>query len=168
MRGDRDPVRRRAEAERPPVDAALRLPAASRAVTAMSSAARRAGSLVELQLVDHARCLLRARTKMARVAPGLLRDPAWDMMLCLFINGEEGGILYVKQLILSTGESQTAALRHIDRLEEAGFIERLSDPLDRRRVIVRLSESGRAAMLAMLEDAFPPANKSDDNRADDR
>lgn len=167
MRGDRDPLRRRAEAERPPADAALRFPAASRAVTAMSSAARRAGSPAEMQLVDHARCLLRARTKMARVAPGLLRDPAWDMMLCLFINGEEGGILYVKQLILSTGESATAALRHIDRLEEAGFIERLSDPLDRRRVIVRLSESGRAAMFAMLEDAFQAAIKSEDNRADD-
>ncbi|MDO9369434.1 MAG: MarR family transcriptional regulator [Sphingopyxis sp.] len=167
MRGDRDPLRRRAEAERPPADAALRSPAASRAVTAMSEAALRGGSVAQMELVDHARCLLRARNKMARLAPGILRDPAWDMMLCLFINCEEGGILFVKQLILSCGESPTAALRHIDRLEDAHFIERLSDPLDRRRVIVRLSESGRTAMFAMLEDAFQATPRSENPQRGD-
>lgn len=130
-------------------------PSAARAVEALSDAARRSGSVAEMQLVDGARQLLRARTKMARIAPkGLLRDSAWDMMLELFISGQEGGILFVKQLLHSSGESTTAALRRIDRLEEAGFIERFPDPLDRRRVIVRLQDRGRAAMFAMLEHVF--------------
>lgn len=132
-------------------------PGALRAVEALSRAAAKNSSVAEKLLVEGARQLLQARLKMARIAPpGLLRDSAWDMMLELFISGEEGGILYVKQLMLASGESSTAAMRRIDRLEEAGFLERFPDPLDRRRVIVRLKERGRAAMLAMLEHVFEP------------
>lgn len=132
-------------------------PSVQRTVEALSRAATRAGSVAEKQLVEGARQLLRARLKMADIAPkGLLRDSAWDMILELFINGEEGGILYVKQLMLMSGESSTAAMRRIDRLEEAGFIERFPDPLDRRRVIVQLKDVGRTAMLAMLQHAFEP------------
>ncbi|QCB53030.1 MarR family transcriptional regulator [Sphingopyxis sp. PAMC25046] len=130
-------------------------PSVVRTVEALSRAAARTGSVAEKQLVEGARQLLRARLKMARIAPkGLLRDSAWDMMLELFINGEEGGILYVKQLMLMSGESSTAAMRRIDRLEEAGFVERFSDPLDGRRVIVQLKDIGRTAMLAMLQHVF--------------
>lgn len=132
-------------------------PGVLRAVEALSRAAARNNSVAEKLLVEGARQLLQARLKMARIVPGgLLRDSAWDMMLELFINGEEGGILYVKQLIIASGESSTAAMRRIDRLEEAGFLERFPDPLDRRRVIVRLKERGRAAMVAMLEHVFEP------------
>lgn len=132
-------------------------PSVLRTVEALSRAAARAGSVTEKQLVEGARQLLRARLKMARIAPkGLLRDSAWDMMLELFINGEEGGILYVKQLMLMSGESSTAAMRRIDRLEEAEFIERFPDPLDGRRVIVQLKDVGRTAMLAMLQHVFEP------------
>ena len=132
-------------------------PSVVRTVEALSRAAARTGSVAEKQLVEGARQLLRARLKMARIAPkGLLRDSPWDMMLELFINGEEGGILYVKQLMLMSGESSTAAMRRIDRLEEAGFIERFPDPLDGRRVIVQLKDVGRTAMLAMLQHVFEP------------
>lgn len=132
-------------------------PGVLRAVEALSRAAARNSSVAEKLLVEGARQLLQARLKMARIAPrGLLRDSAWDMILELFISGEEGGILYVKQLMLASGESSTAAMRRIDRLEEAGFLERFPDPLDRRRVIVRLKERGRSAMLAMLEHVFEP------------
>lgn len=132
-------------------------PGVLRTVEALSRAAAKDSSVAEKLLVEGARQLLRARLKMARIAPrGLLRDSAWDMMLELFINGEEGGILYVKQLMLASGESSTAAMRRIDRLEEAGFLERFPDPLDRRRVIVRLKERGHSAMLAMLEHVFEP------------
>jgi DNA-binding MarR family transcriptional regulator len=130
-------------------------PGVRRAVEALSRAAVRRDSIAEKQLVEGARQLLQARIKMERLVPkGLLRDSAWDMMLELFINGEEGGIIYVKQLMLASGESSTAALRRIDRLEEAGFIKRFPDPLDRRRVIVELQERGRTAMRAMLKHVF--------------
>jgi DNA-binding MarR family transcriptional regulator len=124
----------------------------------MSQAAAKAIDAAGSELLEGARQLLQARLKMARLVPkGLMRDSAWDMMLELYISGEEGGISYVKQLILTSGESPAAAMRRIERLEEAGFIERFIDPLDRRRVIVRLSGRGHAAMLAMLEHVFEKA-----------
>ncbi|WP_152998782.1 winged helix DNA-binding protein [Sphingopyxis sp. H115] len=127
-----------------------------RTLDALSRAARREASVAERGLVEGARHLLQARNRMAGVLPkGLLRDSAWDMILELFISYEEGGVLYVKQLILSSGESAAAAIRRIDRLEEARLIERFADPLDGRRVIVRISERGRAAMLSMLQQVFP-------------
>jgi UDP-N-acetylmuramoyl-tripeptide--D-alanyl-D-alanine ligase len=131
---------------------------ALRTVASMSQAAAKATAGAGSELLEGARQLLQARLKMARLVPkGLLRDSAWDMMLELYISGEEGGISYVKQLILTSGESPAAAMRRIDRLEEAGFIERFIDPLDRRRVIVRLTGRGHAAMFAMLEHVFEKA-----------
>lgn len=106
-------------------------------------------------LVEGARQLLRARLRTARITPqGLLSDTAWDMMLELFIQAEQGKPLYVKQLLLLSGGSSTAAMRRIDRLEGAGFIARFPDHLDGRRVRVRLRRAGRAAMLAVLRDVF--------------
>ena len=110
-------------------------------------------TLEERELVEGARKLLRARINLMRVTPrNLLGDSAYDMMLVMFINDEEGGILYVKQLIVASGDSPASAMRRIDRLEDVGLVLRIQDSLDHRRVIVRLSEFGRDAMLALLKD----------------
>jgi DNA-binding transcriptional ArsR family regulator len=112
-------------------------------------------TLEERELVEGARKLLRARINLMRVTPrNLLGDSAYDMMLVMFINDEEGGILYIKQLIGASGDTPASALRRIDRLEDAGLVERSPDTLDHRRVIIRLSEQGRQTMLDMLRDVF--------------
>ncbi len=41
----------------------------------------------------------------------------------------------------------------IRRLQERGFIERLPDPNDRRRMVLSLSPMGRATVSALLDDA---------------
>lgn len=116
--------------------------------------------LTDKQLMEGARQLLQARARTAMLFPkGLFRDAAWDMLLELFISGEEGGIVYVKQLTIASGESATGAMRRIERLEAAGFITRTSDPLDQRRVIVRLTERGRTALVSMLRHIFEPQNE---------
>lgn len=114
------------------------------------------------QLAAQARQLLRTRAEMAAyIPPGLIKDWAWDMLLELFVHTEEGTFVYVKQLILASGVSPPAAMRLIDRLEEAELIGRLADPLDSRRVIVTLSERGWEAMATLLrricdlQDAVP-------------
>lgn len=128
-----------------------------RTVNSLASAAK-GRSVADRQVVERARQLLQARKKFVAMGPkGLFRDSAWDMMLELFISGEEGGILYVKQMMIASGDSPAAAMRRIDRLDEAEFIKRKSDILDQRRVIVSLTERGRAAMLAMLKHVFDPA-----------
>lgn len=121
------------------------------------AAAAKGRTVEERQLTDCARQLLHARKKIAALAPkGLFRDSAWDMMLELFISTEEGGIVYVKQMMLASGESAAAAMRRIDRLDKAEFLDRVPDMLDQRRVIVRLTERGRTAMLAMLKHVYDP------------
>lgn len=79
-----------------------------------------------------------------------MKDSIWDILLELFVNGEEGGIVYVKQLILACGIPPASAMRLIDRLEDGNLLSRVPDPLDHRRVIVSLSEHARSAMMAML------------------
>ena len=108
-------------------------------------------------LVERARHLIRIRTQLEAFIPqGLIKDWAWDMLLELFIHAEEGNLVYVKQLILASGVSATAAMRLIDRLEEAELIRRLADPLDSRRVIVTLSDRGWDAMVVLLRSLFEP------------
>ena len=52
-----------------------------------------------------------------------------------------------RSLMLSSG----GTTKRLDRLEAAGFIERLPDPNDRRGTLIRLSESGRA----LIDEAVP-------------
>lgn len=133
-------------------------PTALRTVKALAQAAA-TGTVADKRLVEGARRLLQARIRTANLFPkGILRDAAWDMMLELFISGEEGGIMYVKQLMIASGESTAGSMRRIERLAEANFITRHSDPLDQRRVIVRLTEQGRTALISMLRHIFEPQN----------
>ena len=113
---------------------------------------RRPMSAALLARARHARQL---RATMSTVLPrDLLVDPAWDMMLDLFVAAGTGERLCVKDLRLMSGESAAGAMRRIDRLQESGLIARHPDPNDHRRVHVALTERGQMAMAAMLEHLF--------------
>lgn len=84
----------------------------------------------------------------------LFRETAWEMMLDLFIAHEERRRLCVKDLILATSETPTSALRKIDTLEALDLLERRTDPIDHRRVLVVLSERGLTAMVEFFRDAL--------------
>lgn len=106
-------------------------------------------------LLARARQARQLRSRMSHFLPrDLLVDPAWDMMIDLFIAAGTGERLYIKDLTLMSGESTTSAMRRIDRLQEAGLLSRRPDPTDHRRVRVRLTGKGYAAMAAMLEHLF--------------
>jgi DNA-binding MarR family transcriptional regulator len=95
--------------------------------------------------------LLRARTKSGRFFPkDIFRDSAWDMMLELFLAGQKGRHVCVKELALAAEETPASAMRRIDRLQEANLIRRRSDPRDHRRVLVELTEGGNEAMHGLL------------------
>lgn len=106
-------------------------------------------------LLGRARHARQLRTTMGAFLPrDLLVDPAWDMMLDLFIAAGTNEHLYVKDVILMSGESAGSAMRRIDRLQEAGMLVRHPAPDDHRRVRIDLTLDGRAAMAAMLEHLF--------------
>lgn len=106
-------------------------------------------------LLGFARQARQLRATMSHFLPrDLLVDPAWDMMLDLFIAAGTGEDLYVKDIILLSGGSAGSVMRRIDRLQEAGLITRHLSPDDHRRVRVDLTDDGHAAMAAMLEHLF--------------
>jgi DNA-binding MarR family transcriptional regulator len=61
---------------------------------------------------------------------------------CLEIVGR-GGPLSAGALAVHAGLSTSAVTSVIDRAERAGHLRRLSDPQDRRRVLVEVTEQGR-------------------------
>ena len=84
----------------------------------------------------------------------VFRDSAWDIMLELFAVAAEGNALCVKDVMAISGESATGTIRRIESLEEANLIVRRCDTRDHRRMLVELSEKGRAAMISYLHHLF--------------
>ncbi|MBC9033480.1 MarR family transcriptional regulator [Sphingomonas sp. JC676] len=75
---------------------------------------------------------LRMRRNEALGIP-VFRDPAWDMLLDLLVASEEGRRVSVTSLCHASGVPTTTALRHVERLDELGLIDRTADPSDKRR-----------------------------------
>lgn len=113
-------------------------------------------------LLARARQARRLRATMSAFLPqDLLVDPAWDMMIDLFIAAGTGERLCVKDLTLMSGESPASAMRRIDRLQQAKLLHRHVDPADHRRVHVTLTDIGHTAMAAMLDHLFDRTGELD-------
>jgi CheY-like chemotaxis protein/DNA-binding MarR family transcriptional regulator len=76
----------------------------------------------------------------------LFSDPCWEMLLDLYDAQLDEAEVTVSSLGAASGVPLTTALRRMDVLQKHGFIERLIDPDDRRRTIVKLSAPGSAAV----------------------
>ena len=66
-------------------------------------------------------------------------EPQWDLLLDLFVAGKRGLQVSVSSACIAASVPPTTALRHIVILTEHGYIERVPDPNDSRRVNLRLS-----------------------------
>jgi Winged helix DNA-binding domain len=78
----------------------------------------------------------------------LFADPAWDMLLDLFAAHIEGDQVAISSLCIAAAVPSTTALRWIKTMTEAGLFVRQADPLDGRRIFIRLSEVGVQAMAS--------------------
>jgi len=98
---------------------------------------------------DQARFELKNRALRKGAMPDLLfGEPAWDMLLELYVCDAEQSVMSVTSLCAASGQPQTTALRWIAILEEMGFVTRSDDGFDRRRKMVQLAERGRLALEA--------------------
>ena len=101
---------------------------------------------------DYLRALVAARVDRDQIfRADLFSDPAWEMLLDLAVAAESGRSISVTSLCIASGAPTTTALRRIEDLQAAGLVERLPDSADRRRIIVRLTEKGKASMQAFVE-----------------
>lgn len=80
----------------------------------------------------------------------LFHEPAWDMLLALFVAHEERRTMNVKTLVASAHAPVTTSQRWIDHLHKLKLIDRVIDPVDRRRMEISLSDAGYTAVTAYL------------------
>lgn len=83
--------------------------------------------------------------------PDLFGEPAWDILLDLFIAQGEGKSVSVSSACIGSAAPATTGLRWLGVLADEGLIKREPDPEDNRRVMVRLTHTGRAAMERYFE-----------------
>lgn len=80
-------------------------------------------------------------------------EPAWDILLDLFIAQGEGKTVSVSSACIGSASPPTTGLRWLGVLADEGLIVRENDPADHRRVLVRLTPAGTAAMERFFDEA---------------
>ena len=85
----------------------------------------------------------------------LFSEPAWDILLHLFVAGAAGCVVSVSAACEGAAAPQTTALRKLRQLEEARLIVRAGDPTDARRAYVRLSALACRKMRTLLKGGCP-------------
>lgn len=83
--------------------------------------------------------------------PGLFGEPAWDLLLDLFIAAREGKQVPVTSACIGAAVPTTTALRWLSTLESAGLVVRENDARDARRVFVRLTDKAYRTMIDYFE-----------------
>lgn len=81
---------------------------------------------------------------------GLYSDPAWDILLDLYIQQAAGKLPSVTSACIGSRSPPTTALRWLAMLEKSDLLTRVDDADDRRRSILSLSDKARA----MMDDYF--------------
>lgn len=97
------------------------------------------------------RILSARRARSIYFEGGLFADPAWDMLLELYLARLVHRRLSVSGVCSGSGVPPTTALRWIATLVGRGYIERRDDPMDRRRVFLELSEVAARQMEDLVQ-----------------
>jgi hypothetical protein len=102
----------------------------------------------ERRYLDLARQTYTLRRKRAGIFgnPELFGEPAWDILLDLYIAHGEGKPVSVSSACIGSAAPPTTGLRWLGVLADHGFVMRENDPEDNRRVLVRLTRAGITAM----------------------
>jgi DNA-binding MarR family transcriptional regulator len=88
------------------------------------------------------RRVIEARTlRLDIVRRDVLSDPAWDMMLYLFLARLEQREVSVSSLCIAANAAPTTALRYISLLDQENVLKRHGDPSDKRRAFLRMTDA---------------------------
>lgn len=83
--------------------------------------------------------------------PDLFGEPAWDILLDLYIAQAEGKPVSVSSACIGSAAPSTTGLRWLGVLADEGLVVRENDSNDNRRVLVRLTSVGLTAMERYFE-----------------
>ncbi len=101
-----------------------------------------------LSFAKMARASYERRRKRAKIFGDseLFGEPAWDILLDLYIAQAEDKPVSVSSACIGSAAPPTTGLRWLGVLADHGLVEREHDPDDQRRVLVRLTDKALAAM----------------------
>jgi DNA-binding MarR family transcriptional regulator len=94
--------------------------------------------------------LRRRRSIILPDAADLFHDPAWDILLDLFIAAETNAQISVSSACIASGVPPTTALRTLKIMENRGILRGECDRDDARRRFVSLSDTMREQMRTLL------------------
>ena len=93
------------------------------------------------------RRILKLRSSRRRIfGDDLFGEPAWDMLLELYLAKLAGKNEAVSSICLASGVPFTTALRWLKHLEKDDWVRRSADTKDARRILLFLTPRGEAAM----------------------
>lgn len=103
-------------------------------------------------LLQRARDALEMRRKrIAIFGPQMFAEPAWEMLLILYLS--EGGQRHSQSSLSElSGASRSTGMRWIDYLVGHGLMLREEHPTDKRRNFVNLSKNGRELLELYLSE----------------
>jgi DNA-binding MarR family transcriptional regulator len=81
---------------------------------------------------------------------GLFCEPAWDVLLDLYINNSRRKAISVSSACLAASVPTSTALRHVAELVRRQLVVRYPHPHDRRTFVLRLSALAVSAMEELL------------------
>lgn len=109
----------------------------------------------DLTVAERARAIYHARRRrdaMLGTARALFHDPAWDILLDLFVHGEEHQLVSVSSACVASTAPLSTALRCLKAMEREGLIVFQRDPFDKRRRFVALSRQMHHHLADWLTD----------------
>lgn len=95
------------------------------------------------------------RRRDASFGPELFSDPAWDILLVLFIARAEDRPMSISHACHAAAAPRSTALRWIRQLEQEGLLIRQGDRADGRRAYLRMSSRAAKKMRNLLREACP-------------
>lgn len=87
----------------------------------------------------------------------LFGEPAWGILLDLYIAHADGKPVSVSSACIGSAAPPTTGLRWLGVLAEEGLLVRENDADDHRRVLVRLTRAGITAMERLFDAVISPA-----------
>ena len=113
------------------------------------------GTISDTKLAVIATSIYRARRRRRNYFDdALFAEPAWDMLLDLFVNRARGRRVNVTSLCIAANVPATTALRWIGLLEQKGLATRRGAPEDRRVILVDLTPAGYKQMRRYVVDGI--------------
>ncbi|WP_447766144.1 JAB domain-containing protein [Sphingopyxis panaciterrae] len=133
-------------------DAMDRSPSASASFTLRSPSSRSPEDKTG-DVLENAETLVHRRLLRQQLigSPELFGDPAWEMLVDLFIHECKGKDLSITSLCVAVSIPMSSALRLAQKLCDAGILRRVPDPIDGRRSIIKLEPAIAHRLRAYFE-----------------